>query len=1231
MAYETNFTFSQFQAKVKEHFRPGFENSEYKQEAARVIRATRSELLSGKNIKETNAQWARWFSSIDPGPVKNDKGHLLDLKKFSDNTIRALADDDTNIFYAFAIHYRLHGYRSAEKLRFAMDLDHCVFGAPIETAIGQRVFVFEPEELIRNPPLLAAPISYPPYVSKSEVERLIAEDIDDSVWLNPHNHYTIPLEGREVEKQCLTDFMESSGHFRVQPVIAQSGAGKTRLISEWMKPYAANFNPDSEWEAGFLISDHNEHARSPEPWKSWVIKKNTLIVIDYTYAFDEVVKAIAEKAMRQEGDIQFDVRLIVVDHVMPRVLSDDFFWSRFTGGHASSMDGFRVRYIEKPVLLESPINNVDHLRKIIAAAASIGKENIKTDHPLVQSALVQLDGMGDGLAQRDAARHPLFAALIGGIIRNADGAPNFSKWSRRDLLTYYFSSPDRLPWAGWDNLLSDMEVVEKTQTGLYAGAVVSVATLRRGMSIGTVQQHVPENHKKIIQLASRVVAADCSEIVPPFYPDILGEAFVLSFLEAMQSHTQVQECLLHMLNDEREGSPQSAADRYFETVDRLLRNLANDDPCRGDVTNYWAVLVRFLNPSSYPAQAPIRQNVSFLVTIAMEHITKTIENLQASIGKAKPIHSAENTIRHYESLLSLLEEQFDFEDQIRAANGPNLISATEAVIRYFEFAKISERDDRLGCLEFLAKQFSRHSERKWPAIVFAAYHGRLNCIAHLLAVTSETVNEKSERGRTALMAACQNGHLHVLQLLYEQGADVDAVTESGETAIMVASQYGHTEVVRFLLEQGANFQVSDCHGSTAAMAASHSGQLKALKLLQDWGADLNAARHDGWTAAFYASLRGNAEVLRYLHDCGVDLNETLRDGANAAVFACLEGHLAALQALHECGVDLNVTTKSGRTLAMMASQNGHLDLVQYLQRCGVDLNAVAEGGLTASLLASQGGHVAVLRFLKESGADFQGATSSGRTIVALASEEGHREVLQFLSAQGIDLHQAAQDGTTAAMWASHGGQLDTLSFLSDHGADLNAVGDDGFTAALAASRCGHFEVLQFLGAKEADLAAACNEGWSAIMLSSLEGHLPVVKFLNENGADVNAVSKDGATATIAASQNGHFEVLKYLHEEGASLNVETHDGRTIGLLALQAANLDVLRYLHENKADFKASIEKGITFTHVVYLRNFPEILEFLQEIRVRVPVSKYLIYHLAQFPKKAKFVYSSIKRSIMG
>ncbi|KAH8800873.1 ankyrin repeat-containing domain protein [Xylogone sp. PMI_703] len=67
------------------------------------------------------------------------------------------------------------------------------------------------------------------------------------------------------------------------------------------------------------------------------------------------------------------------------------------------------------------------------------------------------------------------------------------------------------------------------------------------------------------------------------------------------------------------------------------------------------------------------------------------------------------------------------------------------------------------------------------------------------------------------------------------------------TPVNAASSNGHVEVVKLLLEKGADITVVSKYGWTPVYAASLKGHIKVIKLLLEKGADITTANNDGWT------------------------------------------------------------------------------------------------------------------------------------------------------------------------------------------------------------------------------------------------------------------------------------------------------------------------------------------------------------------------------------------------
>ena len=86
-----------------------------------------------------------------------------------------------------------------------------------------------------------------------------------------------------------------------------------------------------------------------------------------------------------------------------------------------------------------------------------------------------------------------------------------------------------------------------------------------------------------------------------------------------------------------------------------------------------------------------------------------------------------------------------------------------------------------------------------------------------------------------LFIASQSGHLEVVCLLSDAGADKDIALQGGATPLFIASQGGHLEVVCLLFDAGADKDIAMQGGATPLLVASQQGHLVPLaRRISDW-------------------------------------------------------------------------------------------------------------------------------------------------------------------------------------------------------------------------------------------------------------------------------------------------------------------------------------------------------------------------------------------------------------
>ncbi|KAF3344262.1 hypothetical protein VdG2_07591 [Verticillium dahliae VDG2] len=183
----------------------------------------------------------------------------------------------------------------------------------------------------------------------------------------------------------------------------------------------------------------------------------------------------------------------------------------------------------------------------------------------------------------------------------------------------------------------------------------------------------------------------------------------------------------------------------------------------------------------------------------------------------------------------------------------------------------------------------------------AALNGHVGVLAELIPTHTMTIDEADGNGRTMLTWAAQNGHVDIVQLLLDKGADVNAQGLWHGSGLHGPSYKGGEANVN---AQGGEY-------GNAMQAASYEGNVEIVQLLLDKGADANAQGGEygnAMQAASYegnveiaASIRGNAEIVQLLLDNRANVNAQGGEYGNAMQAASYEGHAEIVQLLLDKG------------------------------------------------------------------------------------------------------------------------------------------------------------------------------------------------------------------------------------------------------------------------------------------------------------------------------------------
>ena len=167
------------------------------------------------------------------------------------------------------------------------------------------------------------------------------------------------------------------------------------------------------------------------------------------------------------------------------------------------------------------------------------------------------------------------------------------------------------------------------------------------------------------------------------------------------------------------------------------------------------------------------------------------------------------------------------------------------------------------------------------ALMVAAGYGGEKVAEHLLSLpTIDTEMRDKEEGWTAMLYAAGHGHLPLLKILLQHGADPGAVNNHSVTALMEAAANGLEEVAKCLLSlPSTNMEARSECGATALLWAASFGHLQLIKLLLHSGANIEAVDDEGDNVLTLAAmgvghimaaeeeereLEGPRQVIQYL-------------------------------------------------------------------------------------------------------------------------------------------------------------------------------------------------------------------------------------------------------------------------------------------------------------------------------------------------------------------------------
>jgi len=382
-----------------------------------------------------------------------------------------------------------------------------------------------------------------------------------------------------------------------------------------------------------------------------------------------------------------------------------------------------------------------------------------------------------------------------------------------------------------------------------------------------------------------------------------------------------------------------------------------------------------------------------------------------------------------------------------------------------------------------------------------------SAMVDLLLRSGANPNKAHPEGETPLLAASRSGSVPSVRLLLTRGVDVNAAEKfQNTTAVMWAAAEGHVDVVDVLIEAGADI--------------NRQGHITSLT-------DRNNADHPtgGFTPLMWAARSGNDALVRRLVEKGAKVNLKNGDEASAAMVAMYNDRFDVAGTLIELGSDVNdgslyvavemrdATTDQfafdgSRRRPDYPNKLTALDLMRILLEKGADPNQRFQGQFHSTHMPNTD------RF--DNTPFFRAAVAAD--VEALKVMVGHGVKLDQMPPVEAEPERKPGDitvggrrpnpnaGRTAAYVAMTGGRgpamtggpayirdgappyrepgsrkpEDALAVLLDAGANPNAKSPDGTTLLHQAARLGNLEMIRALAKAKVDFTQKNDDGFTAL-------------------------------------------------------------------------------------------------------------------------------------------------------
>jgi ankyrin repeat protein len=280
-----------------------------------------------------------------------------------------------------------------------------------------------------------------------------------------------------------------------------------------------------------------------------------------------------------------------------------------------------------------------------------------------------------------------------------------------------------------------------------------------------------------------------------------------------------------------------------------------------------------------------------------------------------------------------------------------------------------------------------------------------------------------------LKKLASEGNVNELEQLFRMHVPIDLADAAGCTALFWAIINRQQSVIQLILNEGANVNVQTNLGYTILHVAAHEGCAQVIEGILACKANIEAKQNEGYTALHLASKEGHLDVVTILIQNGACIESLTNNGLTPLCLAVHNGHAEIVDLLLFSGANNKVKVVS--SLLSLAIYKNRIEVVKVLLKHKIDVEARDAKGWTALHLAAQENRSIAIELLFEAGADIEAKTPDGHTALHLGIQFISKDAVSTLLKCKADINAKTIDGLTALELAQFFKDSTIINLLQD--------------------------------------------------------------------------------------------------------------------------------------------------------------------------------------------------------